>query len=300
MGLAVWKSPNPTIDNQCLKTWGVTAEHHYFGQLRRVQSGQTAARQTVRQSFTVNCKLEWILQEKSQVSMGTRSKVLSSIQLRSQNIGSVTMKRTNGMSKAFVSLLLLLPINVAYSAENEVLGEIQFQGASKVEKTAGVWVDGQYVGFVKELKGSKKILLLPGEHDVTVRQAGYREFSRKVVLEPGQKQLVNVAMDKDPQAEYPDQTAQLKIMVKPNRAAVFLEDKFIGFVDQFDGPGQWLLVAPGKHRVKITLPGYRTFETEVNLALNQKFELKTELTKGSILQPEPLLKEKGDELARSK
>ena len=212
------------------------------------------------------------------------------------------MTRTHEIPKAFLLLLLilLLPLNVVLNGENKVLGEIQFQGASKAEKTAGVWVDGQYVGFVKELRGSKKILLLPGEHDVIARQAGFKDFSRKVILEPGQKQTVNVAMQKDPQAEYPDLTGQLKIMVKPNRAAVFLEDKFVGFVDQFDGPGQWLLIAPGKHRVKITLPGYRTFETEINLAVNQKFELKTELTKGSILQPEPLLNEKSAELARSK
>jgi hypothetical protein len=196
-------------------------------------------------------------------------------------------------------LAVLFP-RTAFCGPNEILGEIQFVGASKVEKTSGVWVDGQYVGYLKELKGSKRVLLLPGEHLITVRQAGFKDFSRQVVLEPGQKQVVNVAMAKDPGARYPDVTAQVKIAVKPNRAAVFLEDQFVGYVDQFDGPGQWLLVAPGKHRFKITLPGYRTFETEINLAANQKFELKTDLLKGSIQQEEPLMKPGSPDLATRK
>ncbi len=185
-------------------------------------------------------------------------------------------------------------------AENQVLGEIQFLGASKAEKTSGVWIDGQYVGYLKELKGSKKVLLLPGQHEIVVRQAGYKEFSRKIILEPGQKQVVNVAMSKDPQAQYPDVTAEVKISISPHRAAVFVDDRFVGFVDQFNGPGQWLLLAPGKHQVKVSLPGYKTFETEINLVGGQKFELKTDLIKGSIMEAGPLLKEKGPEVAQFK
>jgi PEGA domain len=178
-------------------------------------------------------------------------------------------------------------------AGNDIMGELKFVGASKIEKTSGVWVDGQYVGYLKELKGSKKVLLMPGEHEVTVRQAGYKEFSLKIVLEPGQKQVVNVAMEKDESATFPDATAEVKMSVSPNRAAVFVDDRFVGHVDEFDGPGQALLLAPGKHRVKISLPGYQTFETEVSLLANQKFELKTDLFKGSILQAGPLIKNQG-------
>jgi hypothetical protein len=185
-------------------------------------------------------------------------------------------------------------------AGNDIMGEIQFVGASKAEKTSGVWVDGQYVGYLKELKGSKKVVLLPGSHEVTVKQAGYHDFTQKVILEPGQKHLIHVAMQKNPAAQFPDATAQVKMSVSPNRAAVFVDDQFVGHVDEFDGPGQALLLAPGKHRVKITLPGYRTFETELNLLAEQKFELKTELFKGSILEAGPLMNEKDADVARAK
>jgi hypothetical protein len=121
-----------------------------------------------------------------------------------------------------------------------------------------------------------------------------------VILEPGQKHVIQVAMQKNPAAQFPDATAQIKMSVSPNRAAVFVDDQFVGHVDEFDGPGQALLVAPGKRRVKITLPGYRTFETELNLLAEQKFELKTDLFKGSILQAGPLMNEKDSDVARAK
>jgi len=206
----------------------------------------------------------------------------------------VVLKNARLLRFGLLVFVLTLPTLLLY-AGNDVLGEIQLLGATKVEKSSGVWVDGQYLGYLKELKGSKKILLLPGEHEIAVRQAGYKDFTQKVVLEPGQKHTINVAMEKDPQAQYPEQTAQVKMSVSPNRAAVFVDENYVGHVDEFDGPGQALLLAPGKHKIKITLPGYQTFETEVNLLANQKFELKTDLFKGTITQAGPLIKEKNSE-----
>src|SRR5689334_8447094 len=63
---------------------------------------------------------------------------------------------------------------LAINAQNKVLGELQLEGSSRIEKTSGVWIDGQYLGYVDELKGSKKILLLPGTHKLSVRQNGFR------------------------------------------------------------------------------------------------------------------------------
>lgn len=50
------------------------------------------------------------------------------------------------------------------AAENRLLAEVRFVAHNRAEKTAGVWVDGQYVGYTKELNGDKKMLLLPGKH----------------------------------------------------------------------------------------------------------------------------------------
>jgi PEGA domain-containing protein len=172
----------------------------------------------------------------------------------------------------------------ASARDNKVMGEVKFQGASKVERDAGVWVDGEYLGFVKELKGDKKVLLVPGKHQIVVRSAGYTDFVQEVVVEPGVQQVVSVRLDLAPGAAVPRVTSMLKITVQPPRAAVFLDDKYVGHTGELGGSVHALLVTPGKHRVKIELPGYRTFETEVNLIAGQKSEVKTELVKGSIEQ----------------
>jgi hypothetical protein len=188
---------------------------------------------------------------------------------------------------SLAALLAAVFCTTLFAGRNWVLGEVKFQGASEVEKSSGVWIDGQYVGYLKELKGSKKILLMPGAHEIVVRQAGYRDFSTTADVGAGRKTLVSVRMEPDPRAKYPRQTAQVKISVQPERAAVFVDGQFVGHVDEFNGPGQAVLLSPGKHRLKVTLPGYQDFDTEVNLVANQRFEVKTNLFVAKDLQKGP-------------
>src|SRR5713226_3314281 len=179
----------------------------------------------------------------------------------------VTMKKAFRRINPLLWVLLLVSALLRPApmyAENDVMGEIQFEGKSHVEKTSGVWVDGQYVGYLKELKGSKKVLLMPGEHVITVRQNGYRDFSERLVVQPGETQVVQVAMAKAPMGILPDVTSTVKISVNPSRAAVFLDGSFVGHVAEFQGVGRGLVIAPGAHKIKIALPGYKTFETDIN------------------------------------
>jgi hypothetical protein len=192
---------------------------------------------------------------------------------------------------AFLCLLtlfstpLLIPV---LHADNKVLGKIELVGASKVENTSGVWIDGQYVGYLNELKGSKKLLLLPGEHEITVRQGGYLDFTQKLSVRAGEKQTISVKMERDTRVAFPQVTAEIKLDVKPNRAAVFVDGVFVGHVAEFSGLGRALLVTPGKRKIKITLPGYQTFETDIELMANQKSTVKTEMVSGGPAEGTPL------------
>ena len=189
-------------------------------------------------------------------------------------------------STALFLIFSCIPLAALRSAaqDSKVMGEVKLKGATHLEKDAGVWIDGEYIGYVKELKGDKKILLLPGKHELTVRESGYGDFVREVVVEPGQVQTVRVAMHLMPGAHLPSVTAELKLTVEPGRAAVFVDDNYVGHAGELGGKLHSLLVSPGKHNVKVALPGYRTFETEVTLLAGQKSEVKTELVKGSIEQ----------------
>src|SRR2546427_7743552 len=183
----------------------------------------------------------------------------------------------------FFSLLFC----IASIAQNQVLGEVQLVGKTKADKTSGVWIDGQYVGYVNELRDENKLLLVPGEHESSVRQSGYSDFTQKVMIDPHKRVIVQVVMLRAPGAALPRVTSQIKLYVSPERAAVFVDDAFVGNVSEFSGIGHGMLVSAGKHRVKIALPGYQAFETEVSLLARQKITIKTDLLPVSVSQAVP-------------
>jgi hypothetical protein len=190
----------------------------------------------------------------------------------------------------FVCLLMTFSGSKVAVAQNRVVGELEFEGKTRVERDSGVWIDGNYVGYLKELKGSKKITLLPGEHEVAVRQSGYQDYVQKVIVEPGEKRLISVSLHVAPLSSVPTVTATLKLKIKPSRSAVFLDGKFVGHAGDFGGAFRSMKISPGRHRLRVELPGYRTFDTEVNLLADQESEIKTELPIGSIEQNTPLIK----------
>ena len=180
---------------------------------------------------------------------------------------------------------LFIPAASRLAAQSsEVMGEVRFEGVTQLDRDSGVWIDGTYIGYVKELKGKKKVLLLPGKHQIIVRQAGYTDFTRDLVVDPGQLQEVQVSMQMQAGAKTPDVTSELKITVQPKRAAVFLDGNYVGHASELGGKFHSLEVSPGKHRIKVELPGYQTFETDVNVIAGQKSEMKTDLVKGTIEQ----------------
>jgi hypothetical protein len=196
-----------------------------------------------------------------------------------------------GVLAILVSYFIVNPMVAPLLAQTTILGELEFKGASKVEKSSGVWIDGQYVGYLGELRGPRRILLLPGDHDLAVRQAGYLDFTEKLTVEPKELLLVPVTMQKAPDQTWPKVTAQLKVDVQPDRAAVFVDDRFLGHAGELGGAFHSMLLSPGMHRIKIELPGYQTFETDVTLVAGQKSEVKTSLAKGSIHQADVLIDE---------
>jgi hypothetical protein len=185
-------------------------------------------------------------------------------------------------------------------AQTTVLGELTFKGASKVEKTSGVWIDGKYVGYLGELWGPKRILLIPGDHELAVRQAGYKDFTETLTVEPKELLLVPVKMQKETSDTWPSVTAELKVDVSPDRAAVFVDNRFLGHAGELGGAFHSMLLSPGTHKIKVELPGYQSFETDVTLVAGQKSVVKTNLAKGSIHQADALIDESSNPANRSK
>jgi PEGA domain len=200
-----------------------------------------------------------------------------------------TVRITFVLAVLFSLSLCGMPASEAQN-QNSIMGQVTFAPATKVEKNAGVWVDGEYVGFVSELKEDKKVLLLPGEHEIAVRQSGYKDFIQKIVVEPGKEVTLAIKMERDPAAQFSSVNAEVKLKVTPDRAAVFVDNAFAGYVHEFGGLGRAMLLAPGKHQIKIALPGYKDFVGDINLRPNEKYTIKTDLLPGSITEADKSIK----------
>jgi PEGA domain len=191
-----------------------------------------------------------------------------------------------------IVLFLLIAVSASPGAQPEAMasatapqqgqqpGEVRFSADNEQQRDSGVWIDGKYFGYVKELKGDKKVLLPPGEHEIDIRSDGYKDLVKKIVVEPGQAQTIDVLMEENPKAIYPgEDAAELRLDIQPKRAAVFLDDAYVGHGGDFGGRFHSMLVAPGKHRLKVTLNGYRPYEGEINPVATEKSRMKIVLEK---------------------
>jgi hypothetical protein len=182
------------------------------------------------------------------------------------------------------SLLVLLFVahTNTYGGQSAKMGEVRFSADNQTERDSGVWIDGKYAGYVKELKGDRKVVLPAGEHEVSIRQAGYKDLTKKVVVEPEQIQTIAVVMEEDTKVTYPgSNAAELRLDITPKRAAVFVDDGYMGHGGDFGGRFHSLLVSPGKHRLKVTLDGYQNYETDIDAVASNKSRMKIVLEKGS-------------------
>ena len=183
-------------------------------------------------------------------------------------------------------LFLLAPRSFVAAQQSQATGEVQFTTDTQDERDAGVWIDGKYAGYVKELKGDRKVLLAPGEHQLVIRQAGYKDLAKTVTVAAGQAQTVAVVLETDTKMSYPGADAeQLRIDIQPKRAAVFVDGTYMGHGSDFGGHFHAMLVGPGKHHLRVALSGYQTYETDFTANANTKAEMKVVLQPGSSEPP---------------
>jgi hypothetical protein len=59
------------------------------------------------------------------------------------------MRKRNALRAAAFSMVIWLSIAGVFHAQNtnQVMGQFFFEGKTKIDKSSGVWIDGQYVGF---------------------------------------------------------------------------------------------------------------------------------------------------------
>jgi hypothetical protein len=88
----------------------------------------------------------------------------------------------------------------------------------------------------------------------------------------------------------PDDSADVKLEVTPKDARVYVDDYYLGIVDDFDGMFQKLHVPPGDRELVLYKPGFRTVKQTIRLRPRQdakiRYALET-LPAGETTEPPP-------------
>lgn len=73
------------------------------------------------------------------------------------------------------------------------------------------------------------------------------------------------------------ETARLRVSVEPSDAVVFLDDRFVGTAQEIASLPRGISVAPGKHTVTVSRPGYKDRTVEITVVAGETEDLEVEL-----------------------
>jgi hypothetical protein len=133
---------------------------------------------------------------------------------------------------------------------------------------AGVFVDGKYLGPAANFGFARKYELTPGEHKLLLTEPRNEDYSTTIQIEAGKTLKIERTLAALPLVKPP--FAMLKTKSDSKFDGVWVNDKFMGHVDEFDNPYQFLLLPPGEYTVRIAAPnGDTKHEEKVTLTANQ-------------------------------
>ena len=177
---------------------------------------------------------------------------------------------------------------------------------------ARVYLDGYYAGTVDDFDGLfQRLNAVSGRHEIALKLEGYKTHRVKVYVTPDTTTKLHYDMEKGqgesfedltrdaPEGETPRERepmgrwseseerparnevapgGSLRLSIRPDDASVYVDGAFRGSARE----ASELKLAPGRHRIEIVRPGYRTLEREVDIAPNEPTELDIELERPSV------------------
>ncbi len=142
---------------------------------------------------------------------------------------------------------------------------------------AGVFVDGNYVGPAYRFTLPEKYAVSPGEHQIVLRDPRYEEFRTTVTVEEGKTAKVRFKMTRRQPPKGPFGRLRFGGGVEKSflsasggdTSAVYVNNQFWGYVDEFNNPGSGILLPPGTYEVRVDSPIYGRIHEKVTIEANK-------------------------------
>lgn len=132
---------------------------------------------------------------------------------------------------------------------------------------AGVFLDGKYLGPAANFRIARTYAVAAGDHDLKLVDPRYEEYAQKVTIEPGKKTKISTVLKELPKPQGPFGVLRTK---HPDRfAAVYVNRKYFGHVDEFSNISQGIKLVPGEYEVKIEPLSGDPIDTKVTIEANK-------------------------------
>ena len=92
----------------------------------------------------------------------------------------------------------------------------------------------------------------------------------------------------------------VELNVKPNRADVWVDGKYVAEARDLDGSPSYLWLEKGPHRLAVYKGGYKTFEEDINVERGVMKALKVRLEPGNSPAPGPKPSDKKEQDEKSR
>lgn len=124
---------------------------------------------------------------------------------------------------------------------------------------AGLFVDGKYVGPASRFTVPEKYAIAPGEHEVSLRDPRFEDFTTKVTVVARKKTKISYKLKPLTLPNGPfgllklggDGSESFISIAAGDTGAVMINDKFFGHVDEFNNAGSGMLLPAGTYRLKL-------------------------------------------------
>ena len=185
------------------------------------------------------------------------------------------MYRIERQRRTFTRVILLAL--AAFAAVPALAQETGYIKARGKPGDAGVFINGQYVGPAVRFTVPEKYPAPAGEVEITFKDPRYEDYTTKVTVRAKKTTKIKYALKPVEPAKPPfgrlrlggGEPESFMSIAAGDTGAVYINDKFFGYVDELNNPGGGLLLNPGTYDLHIASPIFGDIRQKVTIEANK-------------------------------
>ena len=180
-----------------------------------------------------------------------------------------TLKRSAGLA--------ILAVLVASAATAQDQGYIKAYSEKGSPADAGVFINGQYVGPAHRFTISEKYPAPAGEVEVTFKDPRYDDYTVKVNVQARKTTKIKYSMKLLESAKPPfgrlrlggGEAESFISVAAGDTGAVYINNRFYGYVDELNNAGGGLLLNPGTYDLHVSSQKFGEINQKVTIEANK-------------------------------